>query len=464
MGRDYITGLIIRDNVVEWTTLLRGKSQLQVAASGRAELTVAEPSPTEPAGDEAKSLAPPGLKAECARIKGPVGVGLRSDHILLRVVDLPSDNPAELKEMAQLQVDKFSPFPLDSMVISHEVLGKTAEGSLVLIAAVRQDIADALEQMVNAAGLLPICIDASVLGWCRLLKDAGLVREKGAQLVLLMDGASAEIVVFQDGSPRMFRSLSGLQDLTGSDLDAEAASEIGRTLMSLELEHGISGCVIDIWFRGTDPAGLAEQVKLDYGHEVIRKPLSDLPSLSEGLARRLTAREQGGLDLTPPASLQKTRDKQFKRRILMSAAAGLGLWLLCVGSFEGGLFYQRATLHQLEARRDQLKKPAVDVREMRRRVNIIKRYMDRTGSPLECLREMSSLQPPGVDLTSFSFRKDEGLKISGEATSVNLVYEFKKSVDASPLFRKNSLQSVRQDPRSGRQIFDMDLALPGGAE
>jgi len=101
---------------------------------------------------------------------------------------------------------------------------------------------------------------------------------------------------------------------------------------------------------------------------------------------------------------------------------------------------------------------------MRRRVFMIKRYMDRSDSALECLREISALQPRGIDLTSFSYRKGETLRISGEAETVDQVYSFKSKLEGSTLFVGAKLQGPRRDRKKRKEVFDIDLRLHGGAQ
>lgn len=464
MARELNTGVVVRDDLLEWCILQKGKAQLLPVSTGRQEL----PPPVEGASEEDKKIelaeCEARLKTACSAFRGFISAALPSDQVLLRTVALPTVVDAEIKGMVDLQVDKFSPFPLDNLVVSHEVLSRTQDSTMVLVAAVQRPIADALEKRLQEAGADVARVDVAVLGWYRLLKDAGEIPEKDRHLVLLMDGGTPEIVVFENGVPRVFRSLTGVNAAGGEEAAAEIASEINFSFLSLELEQDAEiGCTVAVWYAGQAPGALALHLANAMEHKVSVKPLSSLPPLAEGLARRSVYRE-GGVDLTPPDWRETERARLFKRRVWLAGAAVAVLWLLALGGLEGGLYFQKFRLQRLQTKLDALEKPASEVREMQRRVRMVERYTSRKDSALEVLRELSALQPPGIDLSSFSYRKDEGVKISGDAGAVNLVYDFKTALDGSKMFRDVSLQGPRGEPRTGKQLFDMDMKLAGGGE
>jgi hypothetical protein len=85
-------------------------------------------------------------------------------------------------------------------------------------------------------------------------------------------------------------------------------------------------------------------------------------------------------------------------------------------------------------------------------------------SALECLREISVVQPKGIDLTSFTYRKGDAVKIAGEALNSDLVYQFSKKLDGSNLFQDVQLKAVNEDRRRGKTVFDVDIKLRGGEQ
>lgn len=445
------------------------KEHFQTVGSGQIPLGADPDKAAVPSSDAATVEQPERpdatLVKELAALEGQVIVGVPSDQLLLRTVHLPLVSDDELGSMVQLQVDKFSPFPVESMVVSHEVLETRNDDCLVLIAAVQEEIAESFGKTLRAAGIVPRRVDAAVLGWWRLLRDAGEAGGKGGHIVLLLSGAAPEIMVLRDGIPIVFRSLGENSGLTEDEFVDETVDEISHTIMSVELEHGVQErWSISLWRRGEGNERLAAALRDQCSCEVTVKSLDAFPSSAEGLARRAAEPDGKKLDMTPAAWRLADKSRSFKRRMLAASAAVFGIWLLLIVGIFGGFYLQQWSVDRLKLKKEELDKPAKKVTEIRSRVMVIKRYMDWTKSPLECLRETSSLQPHGVDMTSFTYRKGEGVKISGEADTVNLVYDFKNSLDGAHFFAGTTLDGPRHDPRKGKEMFNMDLKLPGGEQ
>ncbi|MFC1462198.1 PilN domain-containing protein [Verrucomicrobiota bacterium] len=462
MAKGQITGLVISPGAIEWATLRAGKNRPgSVLDAGRVEPGV----PRKPEDPEALSEASSRLKTETRGVKGGVTVGLPSGDLLLRVLDLPIVEPEELPGIVELQADKFSPFPIENMVVSHEVLRQTEDSSTVLVAAIQSGIVESLGTLLHGAGLSAARIDAEVLGWWHLLKESRQISDTGRHLIVLLASDTPEIVVVQDGIPVVFRSLDEMTGMTDEDLSAEITHEVGYTLMTLELEHGEAGAdsISICSLSGQAPAGLAEKLREECACDILLKPLASLPSLAEGLARRSTG-SQAVLDLMPAAWHESGKSKQFRKRVILTACAVLGLWLAVVGGFLGALYFQKSRLETGKAELEALDAPATAVKETRERVRIIRRYMDRTHSSLECLREISTVQPAGIELTSFTYRKGEQVKIVGEGLDVTRIFEFKNKLDGSGLFTRTTLHGPRFDRRKRKQIFDIEMDLPGNNE
>ena len=148
--------------------------------------------------------------------------------------------------------------------------------------------------------------------------------------------------------------------------------------------------------------------------------------------------------------------------MIRATVAILGLWVLAAAALFGTLAFEKHRINVLQKQKEELTKPAGEVARMKNRVMLVQRYTDRSKSALECLRHISSLLPEGIDLSSFSYRKGEGVKISGDATTVNLVYDFKKQIDDSGFFLGSTLDGPKLDSHKNRQSFDLDMKLAGG--
>jgi hypothetical protein len=60
-----------------------------------------------------------------------------------------------------------------------------------------------------------------------------------------------------------------------------------------------------------------------------------------------------------------------------------------------------------------------------------------------------------IELSSWNFKRADGVKFSGEADSAALVYQFKNSLIESGMFARVELQGPSAG-RGGRQRFDIE--------
>jgi hypothetical protein len=383
-------------------------------------------------------------------------------------VRLPPASASERAAMVELQVDKFSPFPIETLAVSHEVLRSDAEGQDVLIGAVRREVADGLRTALGQAGLKTERLDAVILGWWRLLCDArGGKPPPPAEVALILSGPAVEVLVLVNGVPAALRAASVSPSAPEAELAAELEAEVEQSQIALEIERGLTeGVAVTVWHPGRGkPAEVLSRLRASFpAAGVSACSLDDLPPVAVGLARRAAGADEGRLiDLSPPAWGQAASSRTFRRNLVLAFGILAGAWVLTVAGIETAAALRGAGLQDLKAEAGRWKKEADDVRDIRDRAAAIRRYTNQTHSALECLREVSALKPRrGVDFSLFSYRKDEGsVSLKCAADTVELVYEFKSRLDRSPLFVSAELQGPRLDANTRRQLFDLTLGIPG---
>jgi hypothetical protein len=304
-------------------------------------------------------------------------------------------------------------------------------------------------------------VDVASLGRIRSLRDAGGIHEAGRSVAAFLDPASPELVIFQRGVPLAIRPLDVDLGASPEVLGEQIAGELDFTLMGLEVEHpGGSPSVLTLWHPDAPPTELADRLGRRFPWRVECRRVDSLPSAAYGLARRYLESGEEGLDLTPHAWRSEASSAQSRRRLMHALAAIVILWVVFAGVVFGGAYLEERRLDALKVEREALRKPALAVRDLRRRVFMLERYAKQRLSALECLREIAELQPQGVDLTAFTYRRGESLKVAGEAAEVSTIYDFKNKVDASKLFPSSALRGPTFDARRKKNVFDIEIKLP----
>jgi Tfp pilus assembly protein PilN len=463
MASKTITGLAIRQRSVSWTTLREKKGQMEIVENRTVNLDL----PPGAADITSPEAAGP-LKAACASLRGRLALAIPSGLALMRVVNLPTNDPGELKDMVDLQVDKFSPFPVAQMAVSFEQLAAQNGSSRVLVVAAQREQVDRIGEAFHTAGFRLHEMDVEVLGWWHLLKENGHVAETGQHILLLLDVASVELIVAQDGVPLVFRSLGMPGGGRGEEFVREMVEEAGYTLTTLEAEQGTAPSVrLSVWYWEAPEPALLEALGRECGTAPETHGMNELPPLSEGLARRAQQRGPLTLDLAPAEWHVAETSRRARSRLLFASAVFLGVWALAVGGFLLGMAWQENKLKRLKQRVETVEKPAAGVRQIKQKVEELDRYSERSRSALECLREISALLPPGLDLTSMLYKKGNEITLRGETTpeQVDQIYQFFEAIEGSPLFLAVENRTVTTNPGGGRRTtqFTATIKLGGRA-
>jgi hypothetical protein len=488
MARDNVSGLVIGGETVEWAVVRPGQPAPEssgaeplppVAAAeqeqppdGRREGADGAPAGVaQAAAEPAQATRQDTLRRVCGGLRGTVSLALPSDQLLLRVATLPAGNVDELAGMVQLQVDKWSPFPVDQMSVAYDVLATKDNGFLVLMAAAREETASASYREMEGAGVRPARMDARIMGRWRTLKDAGAIMEQGRQVIVLLGDGKPEMIVAQDGLPLGLRVLDVPDQAPPEELAEELLRESAHTLLSIELEHGVAP-VAGVWVGapGGPPAALGTAFQQEHpGAAVVLHDLSLLPPAVAGVALRLADQAEGGIDLVPAEFRRMGTARAFRRRLVAAVVAVVCFWAVAVAGLFGMMAYEQMALSGLKAERDRWIVPAKEVGATKRRVGVIRLYMDQRYSALECMREIGECKPDGVFLNAMNYKKAEAIRMNGEADSAESVYALKSSLAASPLFKNAdaTLLGPNHDPRKNKYSFELKLSLPdasGGAQ
>ncbi|HEY8241217.1 MAG TPA: hypothetical protein VIH35_07220 [Kiritimatiellia bacterium] len=464
MADQTITTLAIRSTKLEWTTVEEKKGRVEVGRQQETVLDLPEGSPALPTlftrGDEKlEPVLVASLKAKFGKIDGRLALALPTELILLRVVRFPTTDLAEIRGMADLQVDKFSPFPADLMSVAVEVLDQKDGASRVLIAAIQREYVDKLGSLFNAVELFPREVDIAILGWWRILKDHGEIPATGRHMVLVIDEHSTELAVVQDGVPVMFRALGSHAGLSAAEAAAEIAEEINYTLTTIETEWGAQDTLsLRVWHWDASPDEFPNRLKQDCEVPVDTRHLEGLPALAEGLARRAMERSPAMLDLAPPQWREAILSRATKKKFLVGVGSVLAVWLVAMGILYGAVAWRSGAVGRLKGRVDALKEPRAQVLKIKSQVEALERYASRSDSPIECLMVVSTRLPGGVDLTQFSYKKYEDVNLRGQSRDSAAIYDFFKALEEESLFLKVTPGRITDSPQGSQ--FDVTMVLP----
>ncbi len=334
-----------------------------------------------------------------------------------------------------------SPYPDEPLSISCEQV----EGETYIAAALPESSADDIAEKLDAAGINVTKVDALCFGEIRALWDE--LKGDGRKLVLLKSPDCTSLMVLDAGLPVAIRALDN-----ESDLKREAI----LSLLEAEDFGGVKK-LDEIVARGE--LDLSPLERLGPIRRLEAAPGS-LDEALKGVAAR--ADDPSTLNALPGSWREVLEDERFKRKLVKCLAVAGGVWALVMAVLLGvplvlGMMtdYQKglSKAHGREYRQ---------VTQMRDKVKLVRKYSDHTRGALEIMKAVSDRLPQGVELSSWNYKRDDGVKVSGEGISGELIYQFKdrmaemKDEDGEEsIFPSVNLKGPSSS-KAGKYKFDLD--------
>ncbi len=451
-----ITAACLIPGGIEWTTLKLRQEGNEIVGQGNLPLPATEQ------GKEAASLNNLELTPEAnEKLEGDLTVSIRTSELLMRTVEFPTFDPVEIESMSDFQIDKVSPFPLDQLAVSYEILQETENGVLVLIVAVKHDYIDAIGDAFLQTGIHIHSIDARILGWFQLMKEGGHLADNGCEILIVDDGIDFALAVLFNGVPLAFRSLPSPAEY--KNLVSELTEEIGYTLTTLDTEYDLPPPeAINIWSLSELSETTRALLRAKSGLEIRQHNLAALPPLSEGIISR-TQHIKHRIELIPREWIEHQRIQRLKKKFLIASSVMVAIWLVLLITLTSIYQTRAIVLKKVQKKEAALAPIASKAIENRKKLRALKNYADRSDSALECLREVTALLPAGdIDFGKYGYDRKKGVSLRGTAESDDLVIEYWNALSDSPLFlelkdQRTSTQNKKGDERA---VYSATLTLP----
>ena len=369
-----------------------------------------------------------------------------------------------------------SPFPDEPLTVSCETVSETEKGRVVLAAALPESASDDIADALDAAKLNVTRVDALALGELRALwgqlgdaasirvsdgegfsvtrQDAASPSGQGARKLVLLKGADCiSLFVLDDDVPSAVRAITSEGDLRRevmlSLLEAEDFSG-GKPLSEIV----VSG---DVDVAGLDAFAPVRRIE-GAGEEAV----------FAGIEAR--SADPASLDVLPDSWREVLEETRFKAKLKRFLAIAGGIWaLVMLVLFGVPVVYGMLTDHQRTLSREHSRQYKA-VRETKEKVNLVRKYSDHSRGALEIMLAVSSCLPlpegaetSCIELNSWNFKREDGVRFSGEADSAQLVYNFKDALIDSGIFAQVNLQGPSAG-KGNRQRFDIDCRFEAEEE
>lgn len=165
-----------------------------------------------------------------------VVVGVANQRVIVRQIEMPFLEEAELEQSLGFQVQEQLPIPVEDAILDFQVLETVTEENgermmRILLVAAERSMVDTMLRTLGAANLKPTVIDLVPLALVRTLGDATVdlpaspEAPREAEAIVDIGAGITNIVIHEDGVPRFVRILvAGGQQVTEAVVAATSVS------------------------------------------------------------------------------------------------------------------------------------------------------------------------------------------------------------------------------------------------
>ncbi len=441
------------------------------SADGRAGRLPGAPAGPERSGgpdaapDAAAEAPPPdplrdAFAKAAAETGGGAVLGLPTSRLFVKILRLPAAVRGDLASAVALQMAKHAPFSGEDMTVAGEVVFQTDEEATVFAAVLPHAAVAQITPWLHATGLRVERVDALMLGWWRAVCAAVSPAVPAARRVFLAGAASEWDLIVADGErPVLARGLGAVAD------PQALARELTLSLLNVEIETGPAPLQEVVFFTAEAPdRATAEAVREALGAAVRHERPPQADADLAGLAARAAADEALPFNLLPDSWRVRNAARDAARRFWTGAVVFAAAWVLAAAALFGAPAFVRQRVKAVDRALAANKAEFDTVQNVRKRAALIESYMDRSDSVLEALRVAAERMPTGVELTGLTYRREEGLRLAGEATDPALVYRLKDALENTDPFGACTLTGVSLAADRRKHRFELICPLKQAEE
>ena len=349
-----------------------------------------------------------------------VVLALPLNRLLVKLVRVsPEEDPVAVAEPV---LKALSPFPDDVLTVSCETVREDGDGRVVLAAALPESAADDIGEALDAEKLNVVRIDSLALGQLRGVWNA-LGESSDRRLVLLDSPDCISCIVLDGDQPSAIRAITDRANIWREVMLSllEAESFGGARKLAEIVVVGCEG-------NGNDGKGENDAFAPLSGFAPVRRIEVGADAALVGVAER--AADENSLDALPESWREMLEETRFKAKLVKCMAVAGGVWLLIMAVLFGvPMVYNFMTDHQKSMSKQHQRQYAA-VKEMKAKVDLIHKYSDHARGALEIMKAVSDRLPEGVTLSGWNYKRDEGVRVAGDAETSEAAYTFKDAMDA----------------------------------
>lgn len=454
-----------------WLKMIVGRPSARQAVHGVVK-------PIQGLSDEQITQAVSGTLRELKLKARQVTLCLPRNLVTVRNLHLPSQAPAEIAQMIDLNIVRMVPYRKEEVVSNYRLLGVDEIGySKVMLAIVHRELVKRYVSILEPAGLSVERISLSSHGAWRYLMthQASAVGAEELVLLLEIDAAFTDCLLCSRDQLYFSRNLAvEAEQLTEEAGLTRLLSEINQSLEIFQNEE-MNRRPAKVFISGAQAA--APMVERAVGEDLkipvvrvaapIPQPWPGSPGASAVPATcsvsapaQLLGSEPGQeLGFILPEIQIRQFLKEKMRELVLAGSLTIFLLAVGVGFFLGRLYHQQAYLWQLQHRNAAIKHEIGDVVVQSRRIELVKSYLMARELPLRYLAELQRVVPAEVAIDFLSVDEQQRGVLRGQAIQLSDVFKLITTLENSRYLEQVDAKYTRRKKVHDKEVTEFELTL-----
>jgi len=388
---------------------------------------------------------------------------------MIRYLDLPSLERAELKDMINFQLPRYLPYNFGDIIFDFKVVQEKKEGyAKVMVVCIQKELFNEI------LGIIPNLEDS--LYGVFLCGEVGidLLRasqkdKKGVQA--LVDISSEEVIlsIFDSTGILFMRSLNTAFFIRESEWP-KGFEELERTFISFSREFS-ENKIESIVITGakTYPSNFHNFLKEHSRYPVELFNPFDHVQCEKVRTEKLNnfsfnaiigagmATERRRINLIPQGFLSKKEKRLRKSANLYVLLLAIIIIFQLSFILYRGIAKKKTYLNYLRAQIRKTEPKAKVIEDKERKTLLIKAQLDMEGSSLDVVREVYHIISPNISINILIFEKNKSLSIRGTARTMAEVFNLIPQLEKSPYFVRVISEGTKMRKLKGDVVADFQI-------
>lgn len=411
--------------------------------------------------------------------KRPEIINIIPSHLVItKNVEIPSTDPAEIREIINLQAARHTPYSRDEIIVDYIDLGthKHSYTRILLVIVARKAVKMQFE-ILDKTGFKSerVFFAPEGLAWfvSKILRlDTA---DSPLNLIHIDEGFTDFAIVLRD-KLLFIRSIPiGAQHLVGEKekYQVKFLEELRRSLevyQNEDIEKNPNMLVLTGAVQGLEDL---EAVLRDTLHLSIRNipyfrslPVSNEILKTTSLAKDLSflgviapllAWESMKVNLIPEEVKLRKLVEERGRDLIRTGILGLAVFVLIFLILISKVYFKTVYLKNLNSRYQTLNQETQKLEVDFTKVSLIKNYLTNRGYHLEVLAELSDLTPLDLELNDIRSDEQARFSVKGTAESMSTVFSFVDNMEKSKYFKDVKTKYTRKRKDGLRDVADFEI-------